>query len=274
MLIEIDHHPINCHIVGDGKPVFLLHGLGCDHRLMMGCMEPVFARYPASRRIYIDLPGMGASDASLELCSSDRILELLNRLAERLTDGEPFLLAGESYGGYLAQGMLASCQPGLVDGLLLICPVVIAGHAERDVPAHRTLLADSDFLARLSLEGRTRFGEYAVVADQYTYTRYENELLPGILAADGPFLKRLADRYAFTFDLRQKIRALHYDRPVLLIAGRQDDCVGYRDLWRTVEEYPRATYAVLDLAGHNLQIEQPALFNSLIENWLERIERS
>ena len=50
--------------------------------------------------------------------------------------------------------------------------------------------------------------------------------------------------------------------------------MGYRDLWRTVEEYPRATYAVLDLAGHNLQIEQPALFNSLIENWLERIERS
>ena len=40
------------------------------------------------------------------------------------------------------------------------------------------------------------------------------------------------------------------------------------------ETIPRATYAVLDFAGHNLQIEQPALFNSLVENWLERLERS
>ena len=273
MLIDIDRHLINCHIVGEGKPVFLLHGLGCDHRLMMGCMEPVFARYSAYRRIYIDLPGMGASDASLDLCSSDRILALLNRLAERLAGSEPFLLAGESYGGYLAQGMLATCPPGQVDGLLLICPVVIAAHAERDVPPHKIRAEDGAFLSKLPPEERTRFEEYAVIADQDTYARYKNELLPGILAADRPFLEGLAKQYTFSFDLRQKIDTLCYDRPVLLIAGRQDGCVGYRDLWRTVENYPRATYAVLDFAGHNLQIEQPALFNSLVENWLERLDR-
>lgn len=274
MLIDIDRHLINCHIAGEGKPVLLLHGLGCDHRLMTGCMEPVFARHGAYRRIYIDLPGMGASDASLELCSSDRILALLNRLAERLVGSEPFLLAGESYGGYLAQGMLAACPPGQVDGLLLICPVVIAPHAERDVSPHKIMAEDSAFLSKLPPEESARFKEYAVVADQNTYTRFKNELRPGMLAANRPFLKHLANQYAFSFDLRQKIDALCYNRPVLLIAGRQDGCVGYRDLWRLVGNYPRATYAVLDFAGHNLQIEQPALFNSLVENWLERLERS
>lgn len=54
--------------------------------------------------------------------------------------------------------------------------------------------------------------------------------------------------------------------------GRQDNVVGYHDAWRLIEDYPRATFAVLDMAGHNLQIEQPDVFNSLVDNWLNRLE--
>jgi pimeloyl-ACP methyl ester carboxylesterase len=39
-----------------------------------------------------------------------------------------------------------------------------------------------------------------------------------------------------------------------------------------LENFPRATFAVLDRAGHNLQIEQQLLFNSLINEWLDRVE--
>lgn len=35
--------------------------------------------------------------------------------------------------------------------------------------------------------------------------------------------------------------------------------------------YPRATFVVLDVAGHNLQIEQPTLFDALIMEWLDRV---
>ena len=40
-----------------------------------------------------------------------------------------------------------------------------------------------------------------------------------------------------------------------------------------LEDYPRATFAILDTAGHNLQIEQEEVFNSLFLNWLERVEK-
>ena len=40
-----------------------------------------------------------------------------------------------------------------------------------------------------------------------------------------------------------------------------------------LERFPRATFAVLDLAGLNLQIEQPQLFHALINEWLDRVER-
>lgn len=63
-----------------------------------------------------------------------------------------------------------------------------------------------------------------------------------------------------------------YDKPALFITGRQDNSVGYQDLWNLIEDYPRATFAVLDLAGHNLQIEQPELFHCLVREWIARTE--
>jgi pimeloyl-ACP methyl ester carboxylesterase len=47
--------------------------------------------------------------------------------------------------------------------------------------------------------------------------------------------------------------------------------VGYLDQFDLLPHYPRATYAVLDTAGHNLQIEQPQLFNALMGEWLDRV---
>lgn len=62
--------------------------------------------------------------------------------------------------------------------------------------------------------------------------------------------------------------------PALLLAGRQDATVGYRDLGTILENYPRATFAVIDSAGHNLHIEQPDLFHALVGEWIHRVEIS
>jgi hypothetical protein len=50
--------------------------------------------------------------------------------------------------------------------------------------------------------------------------------------------------------------------------------VGYRDAWTILERYPRATFAVLDRAGHNLAIEQERLFAALVGEWLDRVEEA
>jgi len=58
----------------------------------------------------------------------------------------------------------------------------------------------------------------------------------------------------------------------LILAGRQDPTVGYRGAWGLIDEFPRASYAVVDLAGHHLgRIERPALFAALVADWLERM---
>lgn len=81
-----------------------------------------------------------------------------------------------------------------------------------------------------------------------------------------------ANGYDFSFDvdnLEEK-----FNKPTLMLLGRQDSSVGYKDAWNILDKYPRVTFAVLDRAGHNLHIEQEELFNSLVNEWLERVEEA
>lgn len=63
-----------------------------------------------------------------------------------------------------------------------------------------------------------------------------------------------------------------FNKPTLIFTGRQDEMVGYWDTWGLHEKYPRGSFVTLDRAGHNLQIEQDALFNALVHEWLDRVE--
>ena len=50
--------------------------------------------------------------------------------------------------------------------------------------------------------------------------------------------------------------------------------VGYKDALGVIEQFPRGTFAVLDRVGHSLAWEQPALFNALVREWLDRVEEA
>lgn len=45
--------------IGAGIPIIMLHGFTPDHRLMSGCMEPVFKENDGWKRIYLDFTWYG-----------------------------------------------------------------------------------------------------------------------------------------------------------------------------------------------------------------------
>src|SRR5262245_59392192 len=91
---------------GAGTPVLALHGWTPDHRLMLGCVEPVFAHRAGYRRLYPDLPGMGRSPAPPSIASSDDVLAAVHDFVDDTIGDSPFLLIGESYGGYLSRALV------------------------------------------------------------------------------------------------------------------------------------------------------------------------
>jgi pimeloyl-ACP methyl ester carboxylesterase len=298
--IELEGVDIAYEEHGDGFPLLAIHGFYPDRRLMTGALEPLYdlegrARVPPSaacgrpeggrtrhtyRRIYLDLPFMGGSGDPASVRTSDDMLRVVSAFVQAVLPPGPFLVAGESYGGYLARG-LAREYGSRVAGLLLLCPMIVAKTADRALPASTATRVETGFDAGADPADAEGFASFSVVRDRYTWARSFTEVMPGVRLARAESLERLRERgYAFTFD---RLGASGWDtepfdplfeRPVLFALGRQDASTGWRDALRLSECYPRAAYAVLDMAGHNLQIEQAGLFSALVGEWLGRCEDS
>lgn len=262
---------INYEIVGDGTPILMIHGWGPDHRLMKGCMEPIFQTIDTAwKRIYFDLPGMGETKGERWINGSDQMLELVLGFIDVVIPNQHFVLAGESYGGYLARGIINK-RPSLVDGLLLICPVVEQGVLGTNANLFRIFEKDETLLNSLTEEDRQYFEGINVLQNNKVWHRFKEEILPGLKIADQTFLQDyLSQNVSFSFNVDDLEEP--FMKPTLMLAGRQDSIVGYRELWQIIDVYPRASFVLLDRAGHNLQIEQEELFSSTVREWLRRVE--
>ena len=261
---------INFKILGEGFPIIILHGWSLDHQTMLNSLEPLFEHRNGWRRIYIDLPGMGCSKALESIQNADDMLTEILKFIDEIIPNEPFLVCGYSYGGYLSQGIL-HFRKHLVRGMFLFAPVIISDYNKRSLPSHQTLIEDSALISSLSSEELAKFEPMAVVQGEKEWERFREEILIPSKNANSEYIERIQQSgYSFTFDIDRD--SLAFDYPVVIITGRQDSIVGYKDTWKLIDYYSRATFAVLDTAGHNLQIEQSSLFEALTDNWLERVE--
>jgi len=249
--------PVYYVVQGEGSPVLALHGAGVDHREVMACLDPVLDAFTGYRRIYLDLPGMGRTPAPATIRSADDVLEVLLAFIDGVIGDQPLLVAGHSAGGYYAQA-IAGRRPEQVVGLALLCPLLAGIH---DVPEH-------DVVASSGNIGSDEFRDYFTVQTAKTLDRYERYVQPAARLADQSALARIGERWELTTRPQEQAA---YRCPTLLVTGRQDFTVGYSRAWELIEQYPRATFAVLDGAGHALPHEQPELLRALVTEWLDRV---
>lgn len=264
MVCAVQNIDINYEIYGEGTPVLMIHGWSVDHRLMKGCMEPVFQTVDNKwKRIYFDLPGMGKTKGESWITGADQILDLIFGLIDIVIPNQHFLLAGESYGGYLAKGIIKK-RSSVVDGLLLICPASGEAGAQFQVLENDEILMNT-----LSADDKKYFEAEGIntIRNNRVWERFKEEVLPGLKIADYSFLEKCKGQIHFNVDDLDE----PYRKPTLMLAGRQDSIVGYRGLWNIIERYPRASFVLLDKAGHALQIEQDVLFSETVKEWLSRV---
>lgn len=245
----------------------LVHGFGVDHRILLPVEGMV--RDASWRRVYLDLAWAAGATASSAASSLDVALEVLREVDEHL-DGEPFAVIGSSFGGMIAR-WLAHERREQVLGLATIAGLVQAVHAERTLPPRTVLHTEEEVLQRAGT-ARAEFAESTVVQDAQALSSFERHVLPGLRAADPAILDRIAAAYALP-TVPELACPEPFSAPSLHVLGRQDDVVGYEDAFAFRDHYPRATYAVLDAAGHNVHLEQPAVTMALVQDWLARIDR-
>lgn len=269
MEVTVKSIPVYYEEYGTGIPLLMLHGSPVDHRWMAAHMEPIFQSRTgvAWRRIYPDLPGMGKTPGAAWITNQDHILEVMTEFMQTIAPNQRFVVAGLSYGGYLARGMVYQIGH-MLDGVLLWIPQVETNTTKLQAPPHQILVEDAQFLAALTpYESFMR--DMSVVQSLENLAWVRTNGLPAIAIADHTFLEKVGDLSAFSFPVDEL--STPFSAPTLIVTGRQDAMVGYKGAWQILDNYPRGTFAVLDRAGHFLDIEQAPLVAALTSEWLDRV---
>ena len=256
--------------IGEGRPIVMLHGASLDYRHMVHDMEPAFVHRRGWQRIYLDLPGHGRTPAPASIRNQEDVLEIVLNFIDHLIPYQRFTLAGVSWGGRLSRAVLAK-RFALVDGMCLTVTPIIRHDDEPDpdvLIANPELVAEADALdPRLGEVMRTQPVQIREVLDWWVAnSRPAKELW------DRDFAERFFNEsnIQLSFDINQLPHP--FPGPVLIVMGRQDPIVRYTDVWPLVENYPRATVALLDRAGHLAMVHQRTVFTALVNEWLDRLE--
>nr|POE85421.1 ab hydrolase superfamily protein yisy [Quercus suber] len=262
--------------VGQGIPVLVVHGWTMSGLVEASDFEPIFTKNAGYRRIYVDLPGMGASPA-YNATDLDSMLEDVARLIERYILPSNFLLIGTSCGAYLARA-LAYRYADSIDGLLLRVPVVEPASSLRDVDPFVPLIRNEALMSTLSEADRKDLEDIPIQTPEYIEAlrrKYMSVWQPASASSDSAALDVIRnDPSAYKLTAKMHTVMTPFFKPTLILTGRQDTDVGYRDAWPLVASYPRATFVALDRASHGLPVDvmETSLFEALTGDWLQRVE--
>jgi pimeloyl-ACP methyl ester carboxylesterase len=251
---------LSVRILGSGTPVVLLPWFGLDQAVMAAAFEPVFAATSGWCRIYVDLPGTGQSPAVEP--RSDAVLEAVLATVGPIA-GARFLVAGCSYGGYLAAG-LARRAPDQVAGMLMVCPGVKIRPGHRNLGHVLPSEPEPGWLRDVPTELHDHFSrgighQTGPVASGVTRALR----LAG--PADDAYLAILRST---GYQLSDEGSASRFDGNVTIFAGCADRITGYLDQFDVLASYPCGSYVALSQAGHYLPFEQSARFSSVVRDWL------
>jgi pimeloyl-ACP methyl ester carboxylesterase len=231
---------MTCDEVGPpGTPVICLPWFGTSRAMTRSAFQPAFDG-TGVRQVYVDLPGHGDS-AAVTPPTSEAVLEAVVALIEKRA-AEPVLLAGCSYGGYLAAAV-ARRRPELVRGLLLVCPGV---RRERELPQTMEVVAEPGWLDPAPADLREHL-HHALGRR----ARHVVAALSRALASDPPgdedYLDELQGGGGYFFGDDDVLTV--FEGPVSVVTGRQDGIVGYADQLRRMSVYPHGTFVLRTRPG-------------------------
>ncbi|MGH2347012.1 MAG: alpha/beta fold hydrolase, partial [Chloroflexota bacterium] len=166
---------------------------------MVRFMEPLFTERAGWLRLYPDLPGTGQTPGVDRLASHDQMLNTVLAFIEAVIPGQRFVVAGLSYGGYLARGVVYH-RAASIAGVMLCAPQVTAAPAQAQLPSRTILVDDPTLVAQLGPDEAQVVAALVVVRSPPVIDAVR-DMAAEIQPADHEFFARLDAAGPFSFDV-------------------------------------------------------------------------
>ncbi len=266
--VELPGSVVNYVEIGEGQPILFVHGIsGCWQNWLENL--PHFGR--AHRAIALDLPGFGSSPMPAWEIDMPAYGRLLRDFCAQL-GLEDVTLVGNSMGGFIAVEAVTE-RPQRFERLALVSAAGIINTWNPEERATITAYAWKKLGPTVADRGRwivshPRSRQLALAP----FFRYPNRLGAELLLeqleggarcpAFGPALTALIRR-----DVRERLAAI--EMPTLVAWGLEDRVIPAAAAISYHRRIPQSRLEIFERTGHLPQLEQPARFNALLEEFLD-----
>ena len=245
---------------GQGSPLVFIHGFPLDHTMW----RHQIAEFRQTHRVLaVDLPGFGQSSAApgemLIAGFADQLAEFLDQIGVT----EQVTLCGLSMGGSIAL-QFALRHPQKLSRLILCDCRAVADSPEAQKMRH-------DLADRVLKQG-TAFVAEAMAARLFAASTLaqQPELVQSIQSVIRSTAPSSVAGGARALAHREDVvpRLPEIAHPTLVIVGSEDIISPVDEMRQIAERLPHGTLAVIEGAGHMAPLEDPALVNAAIRDWL------
>jgi 3-oxoadipate enol-lactonase len=249
---------------GAGETVLFLHGIGGNRANWDGQLATFGGPF---RAVSLDFRGYGDSDDVQTLAFDDFVADV-----ERVLDavGAPRAhVVGLSMGGLVAQAVYAR----IPDRVLSLSLVACRSGAQPVLPGARR---DTFVAERL---GPLREGGPEALARSLAPALIGSRTSPDAAERVMASLRKLRpDSYARVMDARMRIEPFldpgSIRVPVLVVGSDEDKVAPLPQMRELAAAIPGARLAVIEGAGHLINIEKPAEFDAALGGFLESVARA
>lgn len=230
-------------------PLVLIHGAGGN----LYHWPPGLRRLSGHDVYALDLPGHGKSEGPGRE-SVESYMQVVYDWARAL-DLPPFVIAGHSMGGAIAQ-TFALRYPEMLRGMILVAtgarlrvhPKILDG-IRIDMNAVGEMLVD------------WAYGQKATPKQKRQFLNQFNSVDPEVMYDDWAACN--------VFDVRDRLPAIEI--PTLVISGSMDVMTPEKYGRYMAERLPNADFALIEGGGHMLMQEQPQMLINAIRGFLDRL---
>ncbi len=271
--VKLGRSKIYYHVIGKGKPLVLISGLGTDHKTWI-FQIPEFQKF--FKVIVFDNRGIGKSTGSIGPYSTDLMAEDAKKLIDHLGIDKTHVL-GSSMGGMISQ-KLAIKYPGIVDKLVLCSTSARPSNTITNII--KVALSDvTDLSTDEILDKKPRgflirkfFDFFLRQVFSKDFIRGNKDIIENILSdyAKNP-------RYFETF-IKQS-RAVHKHNTLtdlpkiksesLVLTGNSDQILSHTHSDILAEKIPNSKLIKIPNGNHGMHYELSTTFNKIVLDFLK-----
>lgn len=248
--IGLEGLTVRMEVTGEGRPLILMHGWGCDHTTV----RSIAATAAMTHTVYnIDFPGFGGSQEPDEVWGVERYTRLIEELVVKEGLERP-VLVGHSFGGRVA---ILYASRNEVDKVVLV-----------DAAGIKPSRSLGYYLKVYSFKAAKRFWQLVLGKEkaQKRIDAMRARRGSGDYAAASPMMRRILSKVV-NEDLTDRLHMIK--APTLLVWGENDTATPMADARKMAKLIPDAGLVSFPGCGHYSFLDNPGQFRAVLSSFLK-----